>query len=125
MRRMRLIAAAAALLAAGVSASAHERCGCEHGLVLNGKLNTYDFDGGVGDRFGDGGAAYGGGYAIAYGGGGAFAGGYVGASASASASASAFASVSISTRIGSFHDGSGMHGGSHGGGMHGGYGGHH
>ncbi len=110
MRRMRFVVVAIVALAG--TASAHERCDCDRPLVLNGKLNTSDFDGGVGDRFGDAGTAYGGGYVIAYGGAGAFAGG------SASASAAARASVSISTRFGGS-----FHGGGHG--MHGGYGGHH
>ncbi len=117
MRRTRFVVLA--LLALCGAASAHERCDCDRPLVLNGRLNTSDFDGGVGDRFGDGGTAYGGGYVIAYGGAGAFAGG----AASASASARASASVSVSTHFGgSFHGGGhGMHGG----GMHGGFGGHH
>src|SRR6185437_9797701 len=59
MRRTRFAIAVFALIA--TSASAHERCGCQQRLVLNGHLNTYDFDGGVGDRFGDGGMSYGGG----------------------------------------------------------------
>lgn len=120
MRRTRLAIAVFALIA--TSASAHERCGCEHRLVLNGRLNTYDFDGGVGDRFGDGGMSYGGTYVMAG------ASGFAGSNASASAAAHASASVSISTSFfSSFHGGGGgMHGGGmHGGGMHGGYGGHH
>src|SRR5258707_15796941 len=90
MRRMRLLAAGAAyLFATMLSAAAHENCGCRERLVLNGRLNTADFDGGVGDRFGDGGAGYGGGYAFSYGGAsaGAFAGGSAFAAAPPPASA--------------------------------------
>ena len=129
MRRMRCAATIAVLLIS-TATSAHERCRCHEdgGEVLNGRLNTGDFDGGVGDRFGGSGAyGYGGVYVATAGGAGAFgsAGGSSGASASASASASAAASahVSISTTIfNSTHVGGGMHGG----GMHaGGYGGGH
>ena len=115
MRRTRLVALVAAFAALAGSAFAQEDCGCTHNrVVLNGHLNTYDFDGGVGDRFGDGGAS-GGGATIVYGG--ASAGGY----ASAGAHASAFASASASTHVFSFTS---FHGGMHGGGMHAG-GGHH
>ena len=123
MRRMRAIAAGAAcLVALSLPAFGHERCGCGGGEVLNGRLNTADFDGGVGDRYGDGGVAYGGGYAITYGG--APSGAFAGASASASARASAYARASVTTHFVSFHGG-GHGGGMHGGGMHGGYGGGH
>ncbi|HEY0107242.1 MAG TPA: hypothetical protein VGB91_14265 [Rhizomicrobium sp.] len=120
MRRMRHAALVAALFVSMATPSlAHERCDCRE--VLNGRLNTADFDGGVGDRFGDGGIATGGGYVIAYGSASAF--GASGAAASASASAHAFAHASISTRIISSFHGGGMHGG---GGTHGGsYGGGH
>ncbi len=112
MRRMRAIAAGAAcLVALSLSATAHERCGCRAGggEVLNGRLNTSDFDGGVGDRFGDGGAVYGGSYAMASGGG--SAGAFASSSAFASAHASAYAHASFSS-----HSSHGGHGGGHGGG---------
>jgi hypothetical protein len=118
MRRMRHAARAAAVFAAMTAPGlACERYGCpdQGHEVLNGRLNTADFDGGVGDRFGDAGYVYGGGYVIAYGGAGA--GGSAGASASASAAAQASAHVFISTRfITTTHIG---------GGAHGGWGGHH
>ena len=122
MRRMRLIACLAASVAFfAVPALAHEDdnaddCGCHHhqGLVLNGTLNTADFDGGVG--YGVAGDGYASGYSFSYGGASAFAG----SSAAAFALASASAHVSISTHFGGFHGGIG-----HGGGMgHGGFGGH-
>lgn len=81
------------------AAGAHERyrdCDCR--VVLNGCLNTADFDGGVGY----GAAAEGGG-------GGVFVVG--GSSAFASASAFAFARAHASVSFGR-----GMHGGMHGGG---------
>ena len=112
MRRTRLVIAAAIFAASTSSVFAHERCGCREGLVLNGRLNTADFDGGVGDRFGS--DAGGGGYAIAYGG--ASAGGASGAFASARASAFASASSHAFSN-------SGGQGGTHAGGGYGG--GHH
>lgn len=94
-----LTAGLVAGLMLGASAQAHD-CGCR-GIELNGRLNTADFDGGVGGVVDYGGYG-GGGYA------------FVGASAHAFAFASAFA------RAGAFsHGGGGMHGG----GMHGGWGG--
>jgi len=113
MRRMRTIAAGAAcLFVLNLPALAHERCGCREGggEVLNGRLNTADFDGGVGDRFGSGSS----GGVIVYSG--ASSGAFSGASASATAHASASARASVSTHFG---------GRGHGGGMHGGSGGHH
>jgi hypothetical protein len=112
-RRTRLVVATAAILFAASPSLAHERCGCR-GEVLNGRLNTADFDGGVGDRTGDGGAYGGGGYVIAYGDASSASGAFAAARASAFASASSHAFA---------------HGGGHGGGMHGhgggSYGGHH
>jgi hypothetical protein len=132
MRRTRLIAClamSAAFFAA--PAFAHEGddadCGCRHhhdeSIVLNGRLNTGDFDGGVG--YGTAGDGYASGYSFSYGSASssAFAGGF--ASAAAYARASASVSISISTHFGGgFHGGVG-HGGGHGGyGVHGGTGGH-
>lgn len=123
MRRMRLIAviaASAALFAA--PALAHEEdgdCDCHHQqpVVLNGYLNTGDFDGGVG--YGTAGDGYASGYSFSYGG--ASASAFAGASAAAFARASASVNVSISTHFGGgFHGGMGGHGGY--GGMHGGMG---
>jgi hypothetical protein len=108
MRRMRLFAALAACISlTAVSASAHEPCGCRERLVLNGQLNTADFDGGVGDRFGGGGAIYGGTTVMVYGN--ASAGG----SAFAAAHASAYARASVSTHIGGGAHGGASHGGGH------------
>ena len=91
------------MLGASASAEAHN-CGCS-GIVLNGRLNTADFDGGVGGG-GDYGGFGGGGYAISF------------------ASGRSFASASAFARASAFSHGGGMHGGGmHGGGMHGGWGG--
>jgi len=100
MVKSRTIAAACAIALFGVTGavSAHED---SHRIVLNGRINTADFDGGVGDRFGDGGYAGSYGYAISYGG--AFASTHAAVSAHAFARASAFARSSFR--------GSGVHGG--------------
>jgi len=101
-------------------------------LVLNGRINTGDFDGGVGCVC-DCGGMYGGGvYVIGGAGTGAGAGAGSGSSSSASASASAHANASAGVSINtSFFNsttiiGGGFHGGmGHGGvGSHGGMGGH-
>ncbi|HUO88022.1 MAG TPA: hypothetical protein VMU08_02515 [Rhizomicrobium sp.] len=105
MVKAQAIAAACAITLAGIANStalAHER---GQPLVLNGQLNTADFDGGVGDRFGAGVYAGPYGYAISYGG--ASAGAFAAARAAAFAHASAFARASS--------------GGMHGGGAHGGH----
>jgi hypothetical protein len=97
------------MLGASASVEAHD-CGCS-GIVLNGRLNTADFDGGVGGSGYEGGSG-GGGYAIGF------------ASGRSFASASAFAFARASAFSASFSHGTGMHGGGmHGGGMHGGWGG--
>jgi hypothetical protein len=122
MRLIAVLAAFAALFAA--PAFAHEEndaddCGCHHNhhaLVLNGYLNTGDFDGGVG--YGMAGDGYASGYSFSYGG--ASASAFAGAFAHASASAH----VSISTHFGGgFHGGVGHTGTGGYGGMHGGMGG--
>ena len=105
MVKAQAIAAACAITLLGIASStalAHER---GQPLVLNGLLNTADFDGGVGDRFGAGTYTGSYGYAISYGG--ASAGAFAAARAAAFAHASAFARSS-------FHGG--MHGSMHGGG---------
>lgn len=100
-------------------------------LVLNGRINTGDFDGGVGCICGCGGDYYGGAYVMVGGSAGAAAGASAGASASASASAAAGVSINTfigsSTHFGGGHGSYGGHGGSHGGygGHGGGMGGHH
>jgi hypothetical protein len=103
MVKSRTVAAACAIILFGLASAsvAHER---ENRIVLNGQLNTADFDGGVGDRFGDSGGAYG--YAVSYGSAAAFSG----SAAFASAHAAAFAHASAFSH-GAFHGG--MHGGGH------------
>jgi hypothetical protein len=106
-----LIAGCIATLMLGASASAEERdCHCSE-IVLNGSLNTADFDGGVGG-------------VVDYGGGGG-GGGEAESEAHAFAHASAFAAA-FSRGVGS-HGGGGHHGGGgghHGGCPGGGHGGH-
>jgi hypothetical protein len=102
-----LIAGSIATLMLGSVASAEERdCHCSE-IVLNGSLNTADFNGGVGGVVDDG----------AYGGGGGYA------SADASAHASAFAQARAFSAA--FSRGRGGHGSHGGGGHHGGCGGGH
>jgi len=105
-----LIAGCIATLLLGAGASADERdCHCSE-IVLNGNLNTADFDGGVGG-------------VVDYGGGGG-GGGDAESDASAHAFARAYAfSAAFSRGVGS-HGGGGHHGGG-GGGHHGGCGGGH
>src|ERR1700761_9637455 len=100
MRRTRALIVLAAVGLSALGAHAHESCGCRGSLVLNGRLNTADFDGGVGDRFGDGGASGGGGYAYAAGDGAAAGFARGSAVAFASAHASAFSHSSISAHFG-------------------------
>ena len=107
MRAYRLLPVAASLAAfmSGAAASAGTRdCGC-CGVVLNGCLNTADFDGGVGYGADDGGSG-GGGYATSH--------------AYASASAVVFARAHAQGVA--FSQRGRTHGG-HGGGMRGGWGG--
>lgn len=104
---MRAPVVAASIIALVLSAVAHAEahgCGCD-GIVLNGKLNTADFDGGVG---------YGAGY------GGVEVVGYTMTVPSASAFAFAHARAFAFARAHAFAFSHGMSG--HGG-MHGGFGG--
>lgn len=102
-----LIAGCIAALMFGAGASAEERdCHCSQ-IVLNGSLNTADFDGGVGGVVDDGAYGSGGGYA----------------SADASTQADAFARARAFSAA--FSRGRGSHGnGGHHGGCGGGHGGH-
>ncbi len=91
-------------------ASPVRACDCEHryheGLVLNGRINTADFTGGVG-----GDVDYGGGY----GGGGAYVSAGASAGAMSFASAFAFAHASASAHAHGMGHGQGMgHGGGYG-----------
>ncbi|MEI9995484.1 MAG: hypothetical protein WDM91_12880 [Rhizomicrobium sp.] len=97
--RMLLIAILAACSV--TAAAAHDGCRCREPLVLNGRLQTANFDGGVGDRYGDSGYVYGGTTVV------------VGGNASAGGSGTAFAAA----RASAFAHAGGFHGG-HGGGGH-------
>lgn len=96
-QKARLIVMAMLLAVPGIAQACerHERCAPRPPLVLNGRLNTADFTGGVG---GVPDVIYFQGYS--YGMGSAGAGGFAGSRGFASARASAFASASASAHAG-------------------------
>ncbi len=99
----RSLAAIAVLAVLPAPLAAHERDDARDEIVLNGRIDTADFTGGVGQ-----GAAYAS-EDCCYGGGVYFAGGSSGAGAMSAASAFAFARASAFARAGAFaHGGHGM-----------------